>query len=398
VLAVRPTPDTEQRIYCDGLDRDRGAAIARAAYSGDPGLLESALIARVASSRQEYGLLIALNTEGAQFFPQERELLELYARHAAAVLDMAMALDESDRRHRAVSALLALSQELAQGGSGQDFAERLAAAVPAVLDCDHVSVCLDDEAIPTRLSSATEPIFFDTATDESWVSQLMSREQLRSLVTVPIVARDQFLGLLTVGVRHNPDRLRSSLDLLERLTGVAALAAPAIQNDRLVDELRYQTRHDVLTGLANRAGFAQHINDALTEADRGGSHVGLLFVDLDSFKHVNDVHGHDIGDEVLRQAAHRLRASVRSGDTIARLGGDEFAAILTPIASSSEVEAAADRLRAAFTDPFEVGGAIVSISASVGRAIWPDDAGGVDALIRHADSEMYREKPQDPQR
>ena len=130
------------------------------------------------------------------------------------------------------------------------------------------------------------------------------------LTVVPIVARDTFLGVLTVSVSDRPERLRPDNDLLERLTGVAALAAPAIQNGQLVDQLRHKASHDGLTGLLNRVGFRQCIDSALDGAGDSQAHVGLLFVDLNEFKRINDLHGHEAGDELIspgrREAAQHL--------------------------------------------------------------------------------------------
>ena len=122
--------------------------------------------------------------------------------------------------------------------------------------------------------------------------------------------------------------------------------------------------------------------------------MGLLFVDLDGFKEINDAHGHDAGDELLRQVAERLAEVVRGGDTVARLGGDEFAVILGDVASVAEVHAVADRVRAAFAAPFRIteAGPAIPIGASVGTAMWPDEGQTAESLLRYADLAMYRDK------
>lgn len=418
VLAVRTSPAADLRVYCDGLDQQEALAIVTSAELGH-GEHEWGAVATVASGRRAYGHLIA---EGSRFFPQERELLELYAKHAAAVLDMATALEESAQRHHDVSALLSLSESLAEAATSSDVAARLAETIPRVVDCDHAAVYgWDQEArallpIAARLHRADgttavdspciiaadtslvddllgshQPRFFDAATDDRALSNLMTDRGLEAMAVVPIVARDAFLGALVVAVEDKPQRLTPTTELLERLTGVAALAAPPLQNGRLIDELRRQAGHDPLTGLSNRAGFADHIGRALDAKAAAGS-VGLLFVDLDGFKQVNDTHGHHVGDELLRQSARRLTALVRSSDATARLGGDEFAVILEDVGSADELEAAAGRVRDAFADPFVVDDIAVSVSASVGGAIWPEDGKGVEDLMRQADVAMYRQK------
>jgi diguanylate cyclase (GGDEF)-like protein len=211
------------------------------------------------------------------------------------------------------------------------------------------------------------------------------------LTVVPIIARGAFLGILTVSVSERPERLRLGEDLLERLTGIAALAAPAIQNGQLVDQLRHKASHDGLTGLLNRTGFRHRIDAALASADTS-RRVGLLFIDLNDFKRVNDLHGHEAGDQIIREAGARLNTVCRGEDEVARLGGDEFAVILADVDIDEQVRAAQSRVRSAFEDPFVVGGEDISVTASVGGGIWPDDGRTVRELIRHADVAMYEDK------
>lgn len=136
------------------------------------------------------------------------------------------------------------------------------------------------------------------------------------------------------------------------------------------DKLHHQAMHDDLTGLANRALFNSRLDHALR---RSGSAVGLLFCDVDDFKHVNDRHGHEVGDEVLIQVARRLQACVRVGDSVGRLGGDEFAVLLDDPADTQQV---ADRIVAAMREPFSVGGTTLDLSMSVGVTQYSSPATG----------------------
>lgn len=423
LLAVRPHADAELQVYSRGIELERAHALARAALAGDPALGDSALVVDVVSSRRSYGQLIACYPNAVEFLPQDREMLSLYARHAAAVLDMTLALQESAHRHEQVSALLALSHALAKAGTSREVAERLAAAAPEVVDCDRMAVWLwneherhlrtlaawghtpaqatdlpevtiapEDTPHLRRMLAEPEPQFFDESTDDPFIGQLMRMLDVVALTVVPIVARDSFLGILTVSVAERPERLRPDSDLLARLTGVAALAAPAIQNGQLVDQLRHKASHDGLTGLLNRVGFRQRIDRALASVGTGDGRVGLLFVDLNRFKQVNDLHGHDAGDELIRQAGARLHAICREEDDVARLGGDEFAIILADVDRDEQVRAAERRVREAFQAPFAVGALTLSVGASVGGGVWPDDGHTVKELVRHADAAMYEDK------
>jgi diguanylate cyclase (GGDEF)-like protein len=259
-----------------------------------------------------------------------------------------------------------------------------------------------------------QPRFFYTDTDDLFIGGLMLSLNVVALSVVPIVARGVFLGILTVSVAERPERLHPDSDLLERLTGVAALAAPAIQNGQLVDELNHKANHDDLTGLLNRVGFKHRIDAALDsvaghpddsdadgQADAGSEvgadndgtgQVGLLFVDLNDFKRINDLHGHEAGDELIRQAAARLSSLCRGDDDVARLGGDEFAIVLMDVHRDEQVRAAERRVREAFTEPLTLGAGTISVSASVGGGVWPDDGNTVSELIRYADAAMYVDK------
>ncbi|HEV2980212.1 MAG TPA: GGDEF domain-containing protein, partial [Solirubrobacteraceae bacterium] len=175
--------------------------------------------------------------------------------------------------------------------------------------------------------------------------------------------------------------------------GVAALAATAIQNGQLVDKLHHRASHDPLTGLLNRVGFGAYVERVLQDAPtRHSPHVGLLFIDFDQFKHVNDAYGHDAGDELIRKAAARLQSVTREGDEVARLGGDEFAVVLVNADDNEQVRAVESRVRAAFIEPFALGHHTVSIRASVGGGLWPEHGSSVAELIRHADAAMYQDK------
>jgi diguanylate cyclase (GGDEF)-like protein len=170
------------------------------------------------------------------------------------------------------------------------------------------------------------------------------------------------------------------------------LAATAIQNGQLVDKLRHKADHDALTGLLNRVGFRQHIDRVLDPGTRGPGRAGLLFVDLDDFKAVNDAYGHEAGDELIRKTAHRLESSIRAGDAVARLGGDEFVVVLADVGDRDELRAASTRLRAAFRDDFTLEGVAISVDISIGAGLWPDDGRTVNELLSHADAAMYEDK------
>ncbi len=150
---------------------------------------------------------------------------------------------------------------------------------------------------------------------------------------------------------------------------------------------------DILTGLPNRALFMERLSQAIFQSTRTGKLLCLMFIDLDNFKNVNDSLGHQAGDELLVEVAHRLQYCLRKTDTIARLGGDEFTVILTNIAQQSDVDPVIDQLLQSLARPFILGqDNKIHITASIGVTFCPDDATDEQTLMRHADTAMYRAK------
>jgi diguanylate cyclase (GGDEF)-like protein/PAS domain S-box-containing protein len=164
------------------------------------------------------------------------------------------------------------------------------------------------------------------------------------------------------------------------------------RSKQLEEELRHRAYHDPLTDLPNRALFNDRLRVAISQAQRHGRSFALCFIDLDSFKPVNDRHGHAAGDELLVETARRLRACMRAADTIARLGGDEFAAILIDVGSRREVEEVAARIVADLARPFALEVGSVSISCSIGIALFPEHGADAEALQHSADAELYAVK------
>jgi diguanylate cyclase (GGDEF)-like protein len=160
--------------------------------------------------------------------------------------------------------------------------------------------------------------------------------------------------------------------------------------DERTNELAHRAFHDPLTGLANRAQFFEQLAfDCETAID--ARPCALVYVDLDGFKQVNDTFGHHVGDQILVTAAERLSHLVRPGDLVARLGGDEFVVLCRNVSDDmlGVVTGVAQRIRAAFTSPFDVGGTLVSVPASVGVAVKTPDATDAEQLLAIADAAMY---------
>ena len=156
--------------------------------------------------------------------------------------------------------------------------------------------------------------------------------------------------------------------------------------------LAHQAFHDPLTNLANRALFGDRVEHALSRIRRAGGSVAVLFLDLDDFKRVNDSFGHQAGDQLLLEVAHRLEECIRPGDTAARLGGDEFGVLVENPPSEAEALGVAERIRAAMADPFHVADAGIVVTASIGVALGGSHASRASELLRNADLAMYAAK------
>jgi diguanylate cyclase (GGDEF)-like protein/PAS domain S-box-containing protein len=157
-------------------------------------------------------------------------------------------------------------------------------------------------------------------------------------------------------------------------------------------ELAFQAHHDYLTGLPNRVLFEERLERAVASAERYGRRLAVLFLDLDGFKIVNDTHGHDAGDRVLKQVARRLPAGLRSSDTLARFGGDEFVVLVTEIVHPLDAREVAVALLETLQGPYELLGDQIVLRASIGISVYPEDGPDASKLLRNADVAMYEAK------
>jgi diguanylate cyclase (GGDEF)-like protein/PAS domain S-box-containing protein len=213
-----------------------------------------------------------------------------------------------------------------------------------------------------------------------------------SSLAVVIDGKNRPFGVLDV---HATEPHRFSAKDVPFVQAAANVLADAIERHAADQALRYRVLHDSLTGLPNRLSFVDALGDALGKAAISGSPVGILFLDLDHFKLINDSLGHHAGDALLRAVAPRLRAHLRPGDVVARFGGDEFGILIDRLADEGEALAIADRVAGAFTQPFSIDDVDHFVSASIGVAVagaGEERTVNAELLIRDADAAMYRAK------
>jgi diguanylate cyclase (GGDEF)-like protein len=414
VLAVRVSDDVPMAVSQKGFSDDE-AAIVAAELLGDGGDQPGRLVVDVTSTRRHYGRLAALFPNDQGFFAQERRLLEIYANYAAAVLDMAVALEESKRRDNTARALLQLAGRMAKVGTRIEVAGRLAEAIPEIVGAPQSAVLLWDpherllrtaahvgftEEIGQLLDALTiaegdtaflgqmiehpGPVHFNDNHTDPYMSALLAAVDVPATVVVPLVAHGDFHGILSTPLVTVDD------DLVERLEGLAAHGASALANAALVERLTEHATIDDLTGLVNRRMLTDRLEELVRTSARRHTQGALLFIDLDDFKLVNDSLGHEAGDGLLVLLASRLKSAVRPGDVVGRLGGDEFA-VLLPDTDGAGARLVADRLLDIIGAPVEIDGHQLVVKSSIGLAM-ADGSVSADELLRIADLAMYAAK------
>jgi len=255
-------------------------------------------------------------------------------------------------------------------------------------------------ALTAQLAAAGNLIEVDVPRSHDAIGEIGSAidELRRRSDDMADAASDIARGDLTTEIqpRSGHDRLGWALRAMTQRLGTMVSESEQ-RSEQLageVDSLQETAHQDVLTGLANRRKFAQQREAGIASARTDGSKLGLLFIDLDGFKPINDRLGHDVGDELLRRVAARLTVVVGRGDAVGRYGGDEFTVVVNASVGHADdhVPATARRISEALSMPYEIEGRTVQLGSSIGIALWPDHGESAGSLLRAADQAMYEAK------
>lgn len=245
------------------------------------------------------------------------------------------------------------------------------------------------------VTSGTTLVCDDAETDDRVDIAACRKVGLRSMLVVPLNHKGTIVGVLkavSVQTHKFGDIEIGLLQLLSEQVAAAMFFATKYDND----DLFYKATHDELTGLTNRSLFMDRLRSLVS--NRHAQTIGILMIDMDGLKQINDSLGHRVGDIIIREFSNRLAAASRVSDTVSRLGGDEFGVILNPVDSGDGIAAAVQRINSAIAAPFSFENRRYALSASIGSAQFPDDSSEINALLEIADQRMYqvkrRQRPQ----
>jgi diguanylate cyclase (GGDEF)-like protein len=344
----------------------------------------------------------------AALFVAYRAFIRLSQRYGRLELlyGFTKSLSDSSRTDDLLAAILAQAAQLLRAewaevvlsGKDGDDGEALCLSLDETGSVRRRRVSRDPTRLEEVVIAGGHPRLVRRATAESATWRVACTEEpVRDALVAPLRGDGGILGVLAVANRLDDVSTFDGEDL-KLFETLAAHATVAFEKEQLIEQLRqeltdkeYQSLHDSLTGLGNRAFFHRCVTAALGQAETNGRLVAVMLIDLDRFKEVNDTLGHHTGDRLLKHISSRLANHLREAH-IARLGGDEFAICLPAVASREEAEQSAQEIRAFVEEPVVLGDITVDVGASVGVALFPDHGRDSSTLLQRADVAMYSAK------
>ena len=402
------------------------ASVLASAFAALPSPRGSLLVPLPSPSGTPLGVLALLDHAGRDYLDEDVRLAEAFASFAGIALENLRRLqlerrmsEELSARASQQAAVARLGQRALDGQSVSDLARDAAALVTEVLGVEFASVLelLPDgdtlllragsgwqEREPERLElgqagwsqawrtlHSGEPMVVENLPGEPGLSAppMLRRHGVVASVTVVIPGGEKPFGVLAADTTQQRRFGRNDVDFLQ---SVAHVLATAIRSQRAQHELTHQALHDPLTNLPNRALLLDRLQQALARARRTGANVGVLFLDVDRFKVVNDSLGHSAGDTLLVQVAARLRGVMRPSDTVGRFGGDEFVIIAEDAPQQQDLVRIASRVAESLGEPLDLDGREVPVTVSTGIVVADAAVDDAETLLRDADAAMYRAK------
>ncbi|MBI5612313.1 MAG: EAL domain-containing protein [Gammaproteobacteria bacterium] len=242
-----------------------------------------------------------------------------------------------------------------------------------------------------RVLAGMKPVWIsDVTKDPQFLrAKLASDIGVKAAFGFPVLVRSEIVAVLEFFADQTilPDE-----HLLEVMAHVGTQLGRAVERKRAEDRLNYLVHHDILTNLPNRTLFIERLQRAVIDADQHERLVGVLFIDLDHFKNINDTLGHEAGDLLIRSVAERLTGCVRAGDTVSRMSGDEFTLVLSDMGHVDDATCVAQKILDVFAAPFYIVERELFVTPSIGITLYPFDDRDVEGLLRNADIAMYRAK------
>ncbi|MEX0615589.1 MAG: EAL domain-containing protein, partial [Methylophaga sp.] len=307
-----------------------------------------------------------------------------FDQHAEAVGVMVVGRDISARKHLEAATIAREQEFRALADNSPDFITRFDKNCCRTYINPSLAVLLDAEKSLGKTPTEYYPDSGSAEEYEAWVRYVLeSGEESQFVFNFSGKDGRQYCS----DMRIVPERNGSG-----EIVGVLAIGRDISERLHLEEELRRQASYDALSGLPNRWSFGDRLRDEIIKAKRSGSQVALLFIDLDRFKEVNDTLGHEVGDQLLLEAAQRIQLCVRQSDIVARLGGDEFVVSLPVETDTMHIGGLAQKIIDAITQPFTLNEHLAYVSASIGIATYPSDAEDAETLLSCADQAMYAAK------
>lgn len=231
----------------------------------------------------------------------------------------------------------------------------------------------------------------DIESDDRVNKEACRKIGLNSMIVMPLICRDDVVGVMKVLSKSVNHFKEEDIKILELMSGlIAAAMFSAMKNEE--SELFHKATHDNLTGISNRSIFYDRLRQILSKAARQHESFGIISLDMDGLKEINDNYGHRAGDAAIKELASRVSSMLRESDTVSRLGGDEFGIIAATVSNRDDIRELILRIDGEVTKSFEFEGREINLRASIGYALFSEDGVELDILVEKADKSMYEVK------